>query len=263
MKIQLSFILTFFVLFLFSTNELIAQDKIHFKKEGKIVKAKIIEVGTAEIKYKFWEEDENGLIYVVEKSTISFIEFESGRKEYFGEALLDQEDNFLGQKRRAIKISWAGFLSGYSTVAYEQILKPGRSMEYKANLIGLGKQTNRDAKGIIGTFGYRFYRKPTFTTSNLRRTNILQGMYFKPEVFLGRTSYNSEGFFGNGSDKRESSTTVGAMINGGRQMVMGDVFIIDVGFGIGYGFGTSYKSYFVSDEANLAFTFTLDIGLAY
>jgi hypothetical protein len=44
---------------------------------------------------------------------------------------------------------------------------------------------------------------------------------------------------------------------------MGDVFIIDVGFGIGYGFGTSHKAYFVSDEANVAFTFTLDIGLAY
>ena len=121
MKTQLNFILAFFVLFLFSANDLFAQDKIHFKKKGKVVEAKIIEVGTTEIKYKLWEENENGLTYVVEKTTISFIEFESGRKEYFGEALLDQEDNFVGQKRRAIKISWAGFLAGYSTVAYEQV----------------------------------------------------------------------------------------------------------------------------------------------
>lgn len=265
MKIKLSFILTFFVLFLFSTNDLNAQDKIHFKKKGKIVEAKILEIGTVEIKYKIWGEEEGGLTYVVEKTTISFIEFESGRTEYFGEALLDHEDNFEGQKRQAIKISWAGFLIGYSTVAYEKVLKPGRTIEYKVNLIGLGRQTDRDAKGIIGTFGYRFYRKPTFVTSDLRRTNILQGMYFKPEVFLGRTNYNSEGFLNintNGSDERESSTTVGAMINGGKQMVM-DVFIIDVGLGIGYGFGTSHNAYYVNNEAKLAFTFTLDIGLAY
>lgn len=60
-----------------------AQDVIT-KKNGDDIKAKVLEVGTSEVKYKLFEEP-NGATYSLKKSDILLITYESGRKEVFNE----------------------------------------------------------------------------------------------------------------------------------------------------------------------------------
>lgn len=58
-----------------------AQDIIT-QKNGQDIKAKILEVGTNEVKYKLFDEP-NGATYTVKKSSLVMIKYESGRNEIF------------------------------------------------------------------------------------------------------------------------------------------------------------------------------------
>lgn len=67
-----------------------SQDFI-FKKNGDEIKAKIIEIGKDEIKYKKFENPE-GPIYVMEKSIIFLIKYENGSKEVFNKEVDDNKN---------------------------------------------------------------------------------------------------------------------------------------------------------------------------
>ena len=147
-------------------------------------------------------------------------------------------------------------------MGYEQNINPGRSWEVRAAIVGLGfNPGERDAKGFIGAIGYKFYRKPTYVTSDTRRRHILQGAYFKPEFFVGSTSFDT-GVFGTG-DERKSDTAVGVLLNLGWQWNVGDQFLINLVGGLGYGSGDSHRAYRVDDDTNIAGTFSLDIGVTF
>ena len=79
-------------------NDLKAQDVIHLKNNKDHIQAKVIEIGTGEIKYKLWAEKEDGLTYVIEKTAVTRVEFQNGRKEFFGVETMDIEEYFDGQK---------------------------------------------------------------------------------------------------------------------------------------------------------------------
>lgn len=61
------------------TTQLFAQDKI-YRKNGQVVEAKVIEVGSTEIKYKL-PDDAESPIYVLEKDRINKIEYQNGKVE--------------------------------------------------------------------------------------------------------------------------------------------------------------------------------------
>ena len=259
-----STIYSFVTLFIFMliTPTLQAQDVIHLKKKQESIEAKIMEIGTGEVKYRLWAEKEDGVIYVLEKRNITHIKFENGRTEYFGQETIDEAEYFAGQDKRALKISFLAPLTGSTTFTYEQNIKPGRSWEARAAIIGLGfNREDRDARGFIGTIGYKFYKKPTFITSDTRRRHILQGGYIKPELFVGNTTFNT-GILGTG-DQRKSETTVGLLLNLGVQWILGDSFLINIVGGIGYGGGDSHRMYRVDDDSNFAGTFSVDIGFTF
>lgn len=262
MKIKLSYLVAFVALFLFTANDAFAQDKIYKKNKSEPILAKVLEIGTGEIKYKLYEEQGDDLVYVIEKEFIIKIEFESGRTEYYGKEKMDVEEYFEGQKKRALKISFVGPLIGQTSFIYEQNIRPGRSWEAKAVIVGLGfnRDLDANARGFIGSASYKLYRKPTFVTSDLRRRHILQGAYLKPEIFVGSITRDVN-LFGAGSDQRESDVIAGFMLNLGKQWVFADVVPLDVSIGIGYGSGESSTAYIVSD--GFAFTSGLNIGIAF
>jgi len=264
MKLLIKITLALGVLFLFTANDLMAQDMIHLKNKTEAVQAKVIEVGSVEIKYRIWEEATDGVVYLVEKSAVDKIEFENGRTEEFGQETIDQDSNFTGQKKRVLKISFIEPMLGSTTIAYEQSMRPGQGLEFRATIVGAGlNNDNREARGFIGAAAYKFYRKPSFVTSDLKRRHVLQGGYFKPEVFVGNTSYTNNRFLFDPMDEtRESSTTGGVLLNFGKQWIAGDVFAIDLHAGIGFGSGDSYFGYIVA-ENNIALSFGLDIGFAF
>lgn len=262
MKVKLNYFVAFFILFLFAANDVVAQDKIYKKAKKKAIEAKVIEIGTGEIKYKLYGEEEGELVYVVEKTSILRIEFEDGRIEYYGKEKIDMEEYFMGQKTKALKVSFLGPLVGNTNLTYEQNIQPGRSFEVKASFIGLGinREGGDDPRGVIVSAGYKLMKKPTFLTSDTRRRHILQGGYLKPEIFIGHTSFDTNNFFGPG-DVRESSTTGGFMLNLGKQWIFGDVVLLDFFFGVGYGAGESRRAIFVNN--NFASQVGLNVGIAF
>jgi len=270
MKLLMKITLVLGVLLLFTADSLMAQDMIYQKGKTEAVQAKVIEIGLVDIKYRIWEERKEGVVYSIEKSNVDRIEFENGRTERYGEGTLEQGSNFTGQKKRALKISFLGPLTSSTAIAYEQSIKPGQSMEFKGTIVGLGINNFTESRGFIGAASYRFYRKPSFITSDLKRRHILQGGYFKPEAFIGRTSYDMSRyvydpitFDSTYKEGREGSTTGGVVLNFGKQWVAGDVFVVDLHAGIGYGGGTSYSGYIVAPEVNVVYSFGLDIGFAF
>jgi hypothetical protein len=234
---------------LFATFSNFAQDKI-VKKGGETLEVKILEIGPNEIKYRIFS-DPQGPIFIIDKDRILEVIYENGRKETYESVLTDAEF-YIGQKKRAIKMNFISPLLGYTQVAYEQNIKPGRSFEVSLGIIGLGANLDYsnwnssnyklDQRGAFGSFGYKFIRTPDFTTNNQKYGHIMQGMYVKPEVMVGHFSNNILNF-NNGSINRQSTTFGALLVNLGKQWVFSDVFLIDLYGGIGYAFqGTSNDS---------------------
>lgn len=72
-----------FTMMLFaSTLSASAQDVI-VKKDGSTILSKVIEIGTTEVKYKKWN-NQNGPNYTIAKSDVQAINYENGEKETFG-----------------------------------------------------------------------------------------------------------------------------------------------------------------------------------
>lgn len=71
-----------------STLSVSAQDVI-VKKDGSIILSKVIEIGTTEVKYKKWN-NQNGPNYTISKSDVQAINYENGEKESFGEEVVAQ-----------------------------------------------------------------------------------------------------------------------------------------------------------------------------
>lgn len=249
--------LVFFALWI--SAPLSAQDKV-YKKSGQVVEARVTEIGTAEIKYRLYNEPD-GPVYVVEKDNLLKIVFQDGRTEFYGQTRIDATELFEGQRKRNLKISFLGPLLGHTNLIYEQNIKPGRCWEVKAIIVGLGKKQPDRPRGFIGTFAYKFYKKPTFYTADMRRSHLLQGAYIKPEVFLGPTSYDLD-IFGQGGDTREQSFAAGVLLNLGKQWIFDDAFVLDISGGLGYGTGTSTRAIFSASEDGfgLAGTLALNVG---
>ncbi|MEP6949854.1 MAG: hypothetical protein ABI863_11290 [Ginsengibacter sp.] len=163
-----------------------AQDKI-YKLKGPVVKAKVIEIGTDEIKYRLFDSPD-GPIYVVDKSTLNRIEFADGRVEKYKVSYKDSQ-NYEGQLTKAVKINFLAPLLGYSQFSFEKSVSPLKSYEFGVGIIGAGKnyQINdyyingqyqpykRNAFGGFVEAGYKFNKLPNFFGKGVRMTHIMQG----------------------------------------------------------------------------------------
>ena len=88
-----------------------AQDVI-VKKDGSTVVCRVVEVKASEITYKLWS-DLKGSSYIIDKSLVSAINYESGKKEAFGETQSlylpnNQNDGVQAMNDKALlKLDWA------------------------------------------------------------------------------------------------------------------------------------------------------------
>ena len=218
----------------------------------------------------------------MDKDRILEVVFENGRIEKYVSPLKDAEF-YVDQKKRAVKMNFLSPLMGYTQLAYEQNLKPGRSYEVSLGIIGLGRNQElsywdgtvkkEDQSGVFGSFGYKFIRVPDFTTNNQKYGHILQGFYVKPEIMIGHFSNNGYNYDTQTVLKRK--TTFGAaLINIGKQWVFSDAFVIDLYGGVGYALknrsdnnsdyydynGRLYGAITGTDDADFAFSGGFRIG---
>jgi hypothetical protein len=248
--------ITFLIaLILLATSFTHAQDKI-YRKNGKIVEAKIIEIGGTEIKYKEFK-DPDGPIYVLETDRIIKIVFENGKVEKFTIDIKDPE-RYAGQLKKGVKIDFLGPLLGYSQVSFEKSTGVGKGYELSLGIIGAGKSSRIDfydynfrsvRRNQFGGFisgGYKFGKLPDFILfGKTRLTHVMQGTYIKPLVYLGNYSENRILWKANNTyEVGRQNVFFGALqIEAGRQWVFGDKFLLDIYEGIGYGFDNKKDSY--------------------
>jgi len=282
-KIILLFLISLF------TTQLFSQDKI-YKLKGTVINAKVIEIGTDEIKYKLFENPD-GPVYVVDKSTLNRIEFANGKVEKYTSSFKDPQ-NYEGQLTKAIKFNFLSPLLGYAQFSFEKSVSPLKSYELGLGIIGAGKNYQidnyyvngqyqpykRNAFGVFVDAGYKFNKLPNFFSKGTRMTHVMQGTYIKPTATLGFYKDNALSYKTGNPVIINRHNIFGAIIlNFGRQWVFGEKFLVDLYYGIGYAFdntkndnSNNYYSdnlynHFVIQKAgsgaNLGFSGGVKIGL--
>jgi len=237
-----------------------AQDKI-YRKNGQVLKVKILEISSSEIKYRIFNEPD-GPIYVLEKDRIKKIQYENGRVET---PMLDIKDpeQYEDQLKKAIKVNFLSPLSGYLQFGYEKSTGVGKSYELTMAIIGAGKnqtldfysypypQTEkRNQFGIAVGAGYKFNKLPDFLFGRTRFTHIMQGAYAKPILYLGNYSENVLVNKVNQQVVERQNVTFGALqIELGKQWVFGDKFLLDLYWGFGIGADNKKEDYSYNEEA--------------
>ncbi len=223
-----------------------SQDKI-YKKGGEMIKAKVTEIGTGEVKYTLFNKT-GGPVYVIDKSKIEKIEFEDGHTETYLNNLKDPE-LYKDQKKNALKVNFLSPLLGYTQFSFERSLKPGRSFELSLGIIGLGKnyqmdyytntgqltEYNRSAKGVSIGGGYKFSKLPDYINKDIKFSHILQGSYAKPNFYFGAYGENIlDEKTGQVVEDRVTTVYGALMLELGRQWVFSESMVLDVYFGLGY-----------------------------
>jgi hypothetical protein len=223
-----------------------AQDKI-YRKNGEVLKVKVIEVSSSEIKYKIFG-DNDGPVYVLEKDRIKKIEYENGRVEEPTVNLKDPEQ-YADQLNRALKINFLSPLLGFTQISYEKSTGVGKSYELSFAVIGAGKNRlldfydynsirseRRNQFGFAIGGGYKFSKLPDFLFGRTRFTHLMQGAYAKPVVYIGNYSENRVAYKNNNQYVVERlNVTFGALeVELGKQWVFGDKFLIDIYTGLGW-----------------------------
>lgn len=228
-------------------TQLFGQDKI-YRQNGQIIKAKIIEIGVTEIKYKIFDNLE-GPIYVIEKERVKKIEFANGSTEKFSYIKGDKE-LYADQLRKAIKFDFIGPLLGYAQFGFEKSVAPGRGYEVTLGIIGLGKSqlleyyngsifSNEKKKqfGIVLSGGYKFNKLPDFIFGKTKMSHLMQGAYAKPILYLGNYSENRVAYKGNNQYviDRQNISFAALHVELGKQWVFGEKILLDTYWGFGYG----------------------------
>lgn len=241
-----------------------AQDKI-YRKNGKVVQAKILEVGSSEIKYRVWKDD-TGPVYILETDKIQKVEFENGKVEKFTPDLKDPE-LYADQLNKAIKVNFLGPLFGFMQISYEKSTGVGKGYEASLAIIGAGKtstldyydnslQTNRTNQfGFAASFGYKFNKLPDFLFGRTRLTHIMQGAYIKPVLYLGNYSENMVVYkqnYSSPSVERQNITFGALQLEFGKQWVFGDKIVFDMYGGFGYGADNKKSDYYYDYEDDAA-----------
>ena len=234
-----------------------SQDKI-YRQNGKVVEAKIVEIGASEVKYREYNNP-NGPIYVLESDRIKKIVFENGKEEKFTDNLFDPE-RYAGQKTKAIKLNFLSGLYGYTEIGFEKSTGIGKGFELSLGIIGAGKagiidyyypsnqfeEVKRDPFGFFVSGGYKFGKLPDFLLfGKSKQTHVMQGTYVKPIVYLGSYKENKIIYKGNNLyEVGKQNVTFGALqIELGRQWVLGQSLLLDTYWGIGYGFDNKKDSF--------------------
>ena len=108
----------------------------------------------------------------------------------------------------------------------------------------------------LGAMGYKFNKLPDFLFGRSRFTHIMQGAYAKPILYVGNYSENRIAYKGNNQTVTERrNTTFGALqVELGKQWVFSDKFLLDLYWGLGYGFdnkkGDNYNNGYNEDNGS-------------
>jgi len=243
------------LLFLATTQIALAQDKIYTTAQKAPIEGEVIEVGVAEIKYK--PTGRPFPVTTLDKQDVLKIVYSNGEVFMINNPLKDFAV-YSGQKKWNAKLDLLSPLLGHTNLYLEHSQKPGRSVEYQLNLIGLGKDQELyytgyngnyingarfGAKGVGLGYGVKFLRLPDYINGQVRLRHILQGSYIKPAVSLAYYSRNFIGTdtLGNTSLQRKPVFAINPSVTFGRQFILDNTISLELYASIGYSFDNVRK----------------------
>ncbi len=219
-----------------------AQDLI-LKKSSDTIHCKVTEIGADEIKYYY--ENSPKLIFGIDKALVDRIVFGTGEEIVIEKDSFKNPEYYAGQSKNAVKANFLAPLLGYTELAYERSMKPGRSFEAALGIIGLGvDNADINPAGFFTKFALKFTRTPDFYSNRMHYSHILKGAYFAPEIafrYVRFDDYTYEYYevypYESSTVERSSNISTVILIKLGKQWIIEDAFLIDLYLGLGYGLG--------------------------
>lgn len=204
------------------TAALTAQDVI-YKKDGKVLRVKVMEVGASKIRYTEYT-DQDGIIFSMDRSLVREIELESGN--VFEERQPGSDEAyFYDDSRSSIKIDFLQVGGGDILLGYEQSVNPSQSWEVLTRIM-LPDFNEYWGGGFGLSGGYKIKMGSVFKGGDYRPKHLLAGGYIRPGVgFASRE-------FGFGGDERFFMMHLG--IDLGYQWIFSDVVSLDLFAGFHY-----------------------------
>jgi hypothetical protein len=228
-----------------------AQDVI-IAKDGNVIKAKILEIGIQEVRFKYYESPD-GPTVVMKKSDIKTIQLEN-KNGKTGQIIDIKEDprkishRMILDKTSSIKFYFFSPLNHHLALGYEWMVKPGLNSDIALGIIGPGKGIgsnfrNRQVEGAFLRFGPKFLlgSASDVEVEGIKYAHPLKGRYFKVEIilnFLSVTNTIDTGYYSTGSAGTLTYTnkyqSIGCNVGYGRQLIFGNVITVGWHLGVGY-----------------------------
>ncbi len=227
-----------------------AQDKIYTTTQKAPIEGEVTEVGVGEIKYK--PTGRPFPVVTLDKQDVVKIVYGNGEVFMINNPLKDFAV-YSGQHKWNAKLDVLSPLLGYTNLFLEHSVKPGRSMEYQLNIIGLGKDQQLQYSGYNGNYiqgatfnaqgiglgiGAKFLRLPDYVNGQIRLRHILQGSYIKPAISASFYSRNFVGtdVYGTPELVRKSVYAIQPNLSIGRQFILDNTISLELYGTIGYSF---------------------------
>lgn len=219
-----------------------AQDTI-IKKDGEQIKAKIIEVNEAEIKY-YEVNDMDNLLFTMDRNLIDEIMFGSDRMVKAQRASNNYEDDRINN----LKFNFVALAGRNIILTYERALNPKSSFETTLKMYDFGNDAFEiDRSGFGFYFGYKRKLSSIFKYIDLYNTkHILRGGYIR---YVAGYSYSKieDNFQFGGFSETDSYGHVGLEL--GQQWIVQNTVSLDIYMG-GHYYAGSFKT---NDPSTLRF----------
>lgn len=232
-----------------------AQDMI-IKKDNEVIKAKILEVGNTEIKYKLFDAPDGPTLTINKREVKTMkIHSENGK----GDKVMNIEDDPMSignaaivDKTSSLKFHFFSPLSHKFAFTYEWMVRPGFNWEAGCGIVGIGVgllDPIFEAGGVTRNPGGFYIRTgPKFllgSSSDIeieggRYAHPLKGKYFKIEAIVYGLADNYH--YTDPTDPSQfadyEKRYYGMALNliYGRQFIFGNSITVGYYGGIGYGF---------------------------
>lgn len=223
------------------------KEDIIVKKDGSIIKVKILDLGTNEVKMKLYNNPDGPTISL-KKDEIKTITIDGQVVYEYKEDPFSTSNNLILDKNSSLKFHFFSPLNSHIAFTYEWMNKPGFNWELGAGVIGPGIVrsngiTNRNPKGAFLRFGPKFLlgSSSDIEIEGARYSHPLKGRYLKVEMMLHamNTTHTADTgsypWVGKATYRKRYQSVVMNLIYG-RQFIFGNSITVSWYLGAGYSF---------------------------
>lgn len=237
-----------FLLLMFSSTIVLAQEKLYLKGKTNYISVKIILINDRQIQYKELNATMDMPIIQTSKFRVIKIVYSNGNVMRFNDDEFYCAENIYGERKFAIKFDQLAFRNSVYFFSSEWNYKRGINFELGAGYINWKDYAQTATFGVYQSQGLLLRAGAKFIKS--KDNHAFNGFYLKPEItyinYLNKdTAYVWEPRKPAYYQYREVKYTgLASFINAGYQISFKEMLLFDVFGGVGFGFktGTNIQS---------------------